>query len=87
MTDAVHSIEPAQLLSAAAGLVYSADTPLPAEHAVVHAVLVNAGAEPGRAHCERHEGSSVHSGLEAYGRQLAGLQVFHGDRTVRGFEL
>ena len=39
---------------ASAVFIYSADTPLAAEHAVVDAVLVDAVAKAGGAHGERH---------------------------------
>ena len=41
-------------LPAVSDFLYSEDTPLAAEHAVINAVLVEAGAEPGRPHSECH---------------------------------
>src|ERR1700704_6551860 len=47
--------EPALILGGAPVFVYSADTPLAAEDAVVDAVLVDAMAKAGGAHRQRHQ--------------------------------
>jgi hypothetical protein len=52
----VHRPEPAQTVGAAAGLVDAADLPLAGEDCVVRSVLVDAGAEAGRAELQ-HRGS------------------------------
>jgi hypothetical protein len=47
------------MLGVAAGVVYSADTPLAAEHAEIDVVLVDAMAKAGGAHLQRHTNIAV----------------------------
>jgi hypothetical protein len=49
-----HRPEPAQIVETAAGLVDAADLPLAGKDGVVRPVLVDAGAEAGRAELEGH---------------------------------
>ena len=47
--------EPTQTVGTAAGLIDAADLPLAAVHAIVRPVLVDPGAETGRAELEGHQ--------------------------------
>jgi hypothetical protein len=53
-TVSVHGPEPAQTVGSAAGLINAPDLPLAGKDGVVRPVLVDAGAEAGRAHGECH---------------------------------
>jgi hypothetical protein len=73
------------MLGVAAGFVYSADTPLAAEHAEIDVVLVDAVAKAGGAHGERHRSRPLRS--ECHRGDFAASQIFDRDIAVRVFGL